>query len=1132
MRTLTPILIAFLVAGAAGLRTDADAAGTLSRILPDDLETMLEAERVEEAEGRARSALAAAEVGDPVGRARALGVVAATLVWQGPARAGEAVPYARESVTVLQAYGVDGEPLELAVAGLARALYRADSLAAALPEVSRLIGLQSRIHGARSEPVAESLILRARCQRRLADLDGALASAREAHAIRQEIHPPDDPLLAETLNQIAVVASRQGDLATAEEANRQALVTRRAAFGDTHPDVAQSLHNVATNLLQQGRYAECRELFVEAIDIYLLHEEANLSALGRSYNNLGIALRRAGDSAAARHAYERTMYYKERVYGPDHPSMASTYTNLAILLTRLGQPEEAARLLERSRIIVEASRGADHPRVAQILTAQAKLLLDRDLARADTLAARAEAINVAALGETHPDVAHAASLRGQCALRQGRPEEGLAHFERAHAIRSAAFGPRNPILTDGLHELGIATWRLGDHARGLEMVDEAARVLAEIGLEAHQDRASALTTSARLHGLDGHLAVAVDAALEATEIELVQLDLTFPTLTEHEALALATRAAAALELAVGMLGRMDPPDPGRVRRAHDLLVKRRARVLDAIASRHRELVRTDDPEVRRRVASWRDARGALAAVALEGPGEDPDGYRVALDDARATSEAAERALADASTRFRDRRVKEDAGLDEVLAARPAGWALVSILRLEAGRDRRSWVTEDSPFESPVYTAFVVPAGDDEPVFVPLGSARELDGMLDAWVRALASGRDDPTAGGHEVRERVWDPLVAAMGAADGVFVVPDGQIQLVNLGALPLDDGRYLVEAGPVVHLLSAERDLIPVEGEVADGFLAVGGAAFDRRPEGDLATGTGDPGTGPRPEDGSTIVGARLSADVRGLLASGAGPMRGNPCAGSDRARFEPLPGSAAEVQELARIWRDASGHDAGEVRVLSGVAASERAVKATASQAAVIHLATHGFFLDGPCHDARTTDSTRGIGGVVTPSDEPWLDVSGPREIDPRTVTSPLLRAGLAFAGANLPAPDLSGDDGVLTAEEIGALDLTGASWVVLSACDTGRGEVRAGEGVFGLRRAVHAAGARSLVMSLWPVDDAATRRFMSRLYRARFAEGLNTATALREATRRELAHRRSNGLSDHPFHWAGFVAEGSWR
>ncbi len=118
---------------------------------------------------------------------------------------------------------------------------------------------------------------------------------------------------------------------------------------------------------------------------------------------------------------------------------------------------------------------------------------------------------------------------------------------------------------------------------------------------------------------------------------------------------------------------------------------------------------------------------------------------------------------------------------------------------------------------------------------------------------------------------------------------------------------------------------------------------------------------------------------------------------------------------------------------------------------------------------------------------------------------------------------------EDGVLTAEEAASLDLAGVEWAVLSGCDTGMGDVEEGDGVFGLRRAFQVAGARVVIMSLWPVDDETAHLFMRGIYTARFGSGQPTAEAVRSSSLAVLRSRRARDESDHPFYWAAFVAAG---
>jgi len=406
---------------------------------------------------------------------------------------------------------------------------------------------------------------------------------------------------------------------------------------------------------------------------------------------------------------------------------------------------------------------------------------------------------------------------------------------------------------------------------------------------------------------------------------------------------------------------------------------------------------------------------------------------------------------------------------------------------------------------------------------PLGPAGEIDRLVSRWRAETAGGwvRGDRTAeeaeascrrAGEDLRRLIWDPLRPHLEGIRQVFVVPDGALHLVSLGALPAGEGTWLLEGDPLIHYLSAERDLVP-PGSVASpgkGLLVLGDPAFEERSL--LAA------PAPKPDDGEE---EGLVARVAALM-----PFRGERSGCGDFAslRFEPLPATEEEAAELAALWAKKEGdrRPVGEASRLTGPAASEAAFKRGAPGKRVVHLATHGFFLGGRCESAL--DTTRGIGGLSMGPGQGPPPVSG---------ENPLLLSGLALAGANnrdTVGPDE--EDGILTAEEIASLDLSGVEWAVLSACETGVGEIQAGEGVFGLRRAFEVAGVDTLIMSLWSVEDEATREWMRHLYEARFGEGKDTAESVREASLRVLNRRREAGESTHPFYWAAFVAAGDWR
>jgi CHAT domain-containing protein len=290
-------------------------------------------------------------------------------------------------------------------------------------------------------------------------------------------------------------------------------------------------------------------------------------------------------------------------------------------------------------------------------------------------------------------------------------------------------------------------------------------------------------------------------------------------------------------------------------------------------------------------------------------------------------------------------------------------------------------------------------------------------------------------------------------------------------GALHSATG-YLAEHGPVIHTLSSERDLVPEEARPAkQGLLVIGNPAF---PAAEVAAGPGQAGLG------KTVPDATGDAAKRGAAW----------CMDLRTQSFHPLVGSGIEAADIATSWRRWTRDEREDLA--TGEMATRELFLKEAGEHRVLHMATHAFLMDSRCGNGN-----------------------------------PLLNSGLVFAGDKEHR-----QDSILTAQQIASMDLSGVDWAVLSACNTGNGELRDGEGVMGLQRAFRIAGARSVVMTLWPVDDEVTREFMHKLYEERLGRHASTANAVWRAERGLLLERRAAGKSTHPWYWAGFVGSGGWE
>jgi CHAT domain-containing protein/Tfp pilus assembly protein PilF len=897
--------------------------------------------------------------------------------------------------------------------------------------------------------------------------------AERAVAIKKAVLGLEHPEVAQSLSTLANVLYRMRDYDGAQPIYRQALVIREAALGSEHPEVAESLQRLGNLLYRTGAYGAARPLMERALAIREKALGSEHPGVAISLDRLGSIAWRSADYSRAKQMYERALSIREKAFGPEHPDVASSLTHLANVLDDTGNRVAAEPMYLRALDIREKALGPEHPHVANSL------------------------LNLGILYRGAGDYAAAKPL-----------------FERAMAIREKVLGPDSPVFAYDLYGLAKFFCETGEYEKAKELHERALAIrITAFGLY-HPDVADSLLSLGEVFANLGLIEESLETLLRSASVVREQLRRMAPTMTEREALLYAVHTQDPLELALAIVAQSE--STGLVM---DAVIRSRARVLDEMARRNRRAHLADNPEVEQAYQRLASARQRLAKLVVTGPGgEPPDRYQDLLDVARKEKEAAERALGEKSVSLGQELARAQAGLKEIAAALPTESGIVSFARSDRSRIKNSSSQESSSSRAS-YQALVVRSDNNEPSIETLGSVEQIDGLVLELQEHLSRVARDPEMSPKRaeaiyrqaagaLRRAIWDPLEPHLADLDAVFVVPDGTLNLVSFAALPVNDSDYLIEKGPRIHYLSAERDLIlEDEDPQGAGLLAVGDPAFDEpRLFAALASQTGEfLASVPRGETEQVVF--------RGARSS---------CGDFQEMRFERLPASVDELDEIVALWESRSkgpnesrrlrnAQKAGsDFERLEGASASEAALKRMAPGRRVLHLATHGFFLGGHCQSAPDSGA-----GVTTVTE------------------NPLLRSGLAMAGANLrEAAGPEEEDGVLTAEEIAALDLNGVEWAVLSACETGLGEVRIGEGVLGLRRAFSVAGARTLIMSLWQVEDEPTRDWMKLLYRRRYIDGLRTAEAVHQASLGLLHSRRQEGLSTHPFYWAGFVASGDWR
>jgi CHAT domain-containing protein len=481
--------------------------------------------------------------------------------------------------------------------------------------------------------------------------------------------------------------------------------------------------------------------------------------------------------------------------------------------------------------------------------------------------------------------------------------------------------------------------------------------------------------------------------------------------------------------------------------------------------RQREIQALTSPADRKLYEEYVLTRRELARLTLAPADPLPDRMaerRVQLTKLSSRKEQLERSLAESVAEFRGLKDKPDRPHADLIEHLPPNHVFVDVLCYGDSEMDPDVPGISGARMTPRYIAFLL-SRDRPIVYFRLGQAEPIDEAAKLWHENTAALRADSAA--ETLGKLVWEPIEKHLPpGTTTIFLCPDGALTSIPWSALPgrkentilleeyslatVPNGQFLLERLMVERPTQDQRGVL----------LAVGGVSYDDKPT-------------PLPQSSQLVTREAVT--------------------GKEEIHWSPLPGTKHELDELERV--------AGKRQVsrLTGSDASTARVLAELPKARWAHIATHGFFADPKIRSALQLDERNF-------ARQQFL---GPIERTTVAGRNPLIMSGLVLAGANVPRPRdefgiSQGDGGLLTAEAIAVLPLRNLELVVLSACKTASGEVAGGEGVFGLQRAFHLAGAHNVIASLWEVDDQATAALMRLFYHKLWVEEKPPIVALRES------------------------------
>jgi len=926
----------------------------------------------------------------------------------------------------------------------------------------------------------------------------------------EKLYGPDDPKLVNTLGIVASHHAIAGDVVTAVQMHERALAIKEVELGADSIQVAGYVDAVASQYLVRD-FDKAMRLYDRSLRIYEAEHKEKRPGTYAVYLHMrgSICLSQRRYALAESYLTQAQRFLTKNKLSQDR-QMVSVLDSLATLYWERGQVQRA--IATQDQVLKQYTSMPGDNRLMLASTLQRYAHLNKSAKRH----ARAKKLNEGAIdlyalmhtqASSDPNspssirsmyaqqLAHCFTWRGDLekaghllseTVERHEKEFGSDDIRLAHALLSLGsfyaehgqFKKAEPLLlragriykkTMGAQGAVLSQMPLANVYRDTKRYTKALRIYEQARAldqkkwgARHPLVANWTDMLASTRVLQGEYDKAIALYRHGQEIREPHVRLMLAQGSEQDKRAFMAKIDYLLDLIVGLHVQHAPDNPDAMDLAVTTLLRRKGRVLDAVADSMWALRKNMSPTDQKLLDRLIAARGKLATLVTGGSqGMTSADYGRAVAALETEVRQLEMAVNKRSAAFRAQSHPVD--LAGVRRRIPDGMKLIELVRIRSVKPVSNW--REDPFGAANYVAYVL--GSEGAIrWVNLGDAARIDAQVKSLREALSDpARVDVKQVAHQMYTRVFKPLLPFVQDTDHLIVAPAGALSLVPLGTLVDDNDRFLIQRFSFSYLTSG-RDLLrlSVREPPRSGAMILANPQYD---DGQQASK-------------SATAGRR----TRGLRSRSLG-----------KVTWTPLPGTAAEARLLSEQIPGA--------KVLTGKKATESAMKGVHGPW-LLHLATHGFFL----------------------SNEPVASVGGRAKTQRSTMgtENPLLRSGLVFAGANHLVSGT--DDGILTGLEAASLDLWGTQLVVLSACETGIGDIARAEGVQGLRRALIIAGSESQVMSLWQVDDEGTQVLIQGMYK-HLLQGKGRSTSLQRVKRAMLRHLEYS----HPYYWGAFISSGRW-
>ena len=914
----------------------------------------------------------------------------------------------------------------------------------------------------------------------------------------------------------SVIALNQANFPTAIQLCQRSLsiFEKRVGPGNIMLTLVKSI--LARVYQQLGQYQQALALLKENLAILesTLGQENFQVAL--ALNSLGLAYYAFGDFSEAERLFRRSLALRERYLGPDNPGYAATVNNLALVLIPQGKGSTVPEMFKNAALTLQKALGKDSPELATVLFNWG--VFSEHLGQleiADVIYKEAAEIRNKAFGEHHPEMADSLNQYASVQLKLGKTKYALSLAREALATRREFFPETHPAIADSLDLLARICAADGDHDEALGLLDQSRSIILRNFGPFHPLLANTLEKVAFAYQAIGEYPKALKALSETFPIRRVLLMRQVPRSTENDLNGMAEASLYRTDLFHSLLmsAPFDSwPTFAELGAEQVALNKGTVEELESIRAALEANTNTTTRGLREAYEVLQVQLHALDESPLE-----PVRREIKRRDFQDELANVETRLADRQQLLGQRLRERDLVLADVAHSLPLQSCLVDLIQF----DRYDFNARTNKWRTARYAAYLTfpleKASTNVVVkSVDLGEASPIDEAVELISQRLGAGqfrRKDLQIALERLSQLVYAPLIKHLTDVSHLIVCPDGQLSRVPFEMLPLPpfgpQTRYLLEE-KTINYVSSGREIarlaLPAAKEKTNGPVVMGNPDFDLDLPGSAHSSPRQKGFISNLSTNGVALTSTATSGLRRLSRS----YRG--------IKFAPLPASEPEAKNVAKLL----GSDCA---LRLGRDAREQELKSMVSPR-VLHLATHGFFLtDQEFKRFKPTNEATDLlvaGAFATSRNRRDL---GPED----DWENPMVRCGIALAGANHATgiTQAAEEDGLLTGLEASLLNLQGTELVILSACESGAGEVKIGEGLMSLRRAFRIAGAETVVASHWKVSDKATSQLMTEFMR-RWRSGEPRIQAWRKA---QLSLLNSKDFSN-PYFWAAFTLTGQWR